>query len=239
MKKAALLLAILTVFVGAASADIINSTNHKAVVVVDSAGGYANSTNYAARLSVNDAFGISTSISQQICLGYLCVEFGPLGEVVRVTFLLELNISGPADDVAYVDKNTTVGIYTDADITRYYGCIEDSSQSGNPAFGLAFAGSRLNYIRLENGTQYGIRLSQNEAGNRFVLPITNGGCNTVGARMPLVFPFTPFVTFEDLLGSVEIIASYPIDLIGNVERTGVFTLILEKTGDDKITGEIP
>ena len=236
---AVLAFAILLAFLGTSKAEISNSSAYRAFYLLDAAGSGANSTNYNVILSMDNTQGIASSVSYKSCIGYVCVEFGPLGEIVRVTFLLQLNVSGPGGDVAYVDTNTLPGIYQPGEISRFFGCIEDPSVQGAPAYGLAFAGSRLNYIRLGNTGEYFLRLQQEQPLNRFVLPVTVNGCQVVRNKMPLGLPLTPFVPFNELLNAIELIIGYPIDLVGNYERTGTFTLVLEKTGQTEIRGEIP
>ena len=73
-----------------------------------------------------------------------------------------------------------------------------------------------------------MRLSQDQPGNKFVIPVTSNGCDTIRNKLPLSLPLIPFVSVSDALNAIELILSYPVDLIGNFERTGKFKLILEK-----------
>jgi len=194
---------------------------------MDTAGGFVNSTNHKMSLTADSVFGNATSFSHNLCIGYMCIAFGPRGEILGVTFLLDLNISGPAGDVAFVDNKTT-GLYRAKDLVKYFVCIQDPTITGNPAFGIVYSGSNLRYIRLDNASSFALRLSQDQPGNKFVIPVTSNGCDAIRNNLPLSLPLISFVPVSDALNAIELILSYPVDLIGNFERTGKFKLILEK-----------
>ena len=162
--------------------------------------------------------------------------------IQTVTLQLELNISGSSSDTAEVDGNGT-GFYRAGDIINYYSCIQDTSIGTTPTFGIVFSGSELNYINLTSGLQGGsfrTKLSQVQSKNRFVLPVTINGCNSVKNRMSSIsggILSQPFVAFVSLLRNpIEVILSYPdIDIIGDFSKSGIFTITLEKNETNRIT----
>ena len=148
-----------------------NYTQYYALtVVVDAAGGPLNSSTTKAVVTSDWISGLANSSSTRVCLGYMCIEFGPSGKVNRVTFLLDFSINGTSEDTAYVDNRTSPGVYKPKDITNFFTCVEDTSMSGRPVFGIIHAGSKLKYIRLDQGSSFVLRLSQEQSGNKFIIP---------------------------------------------------------------------
>ncbi len=151
----------------------------------------------------------------------------------KVSFSLEFNISDSQNDHAEVD-NRTPGLYRPHQLANYYACIEDTSLSNSPAFGIAFSGRTLNYINLTTGNSYMMKMSQHQAGNKFIIPITRDGCATIRDKMNIVQTFgvmtQPFFASGTITGSpIEVALSYPdIDIIGNVSKSGTFTMNVEK-----------
>ncbi len=161
--------------------------------------------------------------------------------VQTVTFRMEFNISGTDGDSGEVDGKGT-GFYRANDTANYYSCVQDSS--GNvPAFGIAFAGTELNYINLTSGSQggsYRMSLSQFQSDNRFILPATISGCSAIQNRLPSVqhgLLTQPIVAFVSMLKNpLEIILSYPdLDIVGDFSKSGAFTITLEKGEANGIT----
>ncbi len=215
-----------------------NYTQYYALTaVVDAAGGPLNSSTTKVVVTSDWISGLANSSSTRVCLGYMCIEFGPGGEVNRVTFLLDFSINGTSEDTAYVDNRTSPGVYRPKEITNFFACVEDTSMSGSPVFGIIHAGSRLKYIRLDQGSSFVLRLSQEQSGNKFIIPVTGGGCNAIRSKFPIVLPLTPFVLPTNLLNIMEMIISYPFDISGDYEKTGKFQIVLEKN-DTRIIGEI-
>lgn len=211
----------------------INSTTFKTIMVVDAAGGFSNSTNFRSVYTVDGVLGSSSSTSNKLCVGYLCFEVGAEGEVT-VTFLLETNLSGTSNDQAFVSVDNTTGLYRANQITKFYTCIQDTSLADSPVIGIIFAGTNFNYARLDNGTSFAMRVSQAQAGNRFVVPFTSGGCTTISNNYPITLTVVPFVPTSDVINAVEMLINYPINIVGSFERTGSFTLILERNETDII-----
>jgi len=158
-----------------------------------------------------------------------------------VEIQLGFNISGPDSDIAVVGGKTGEGIYYGDNITRYYVCSYDADISGNPAFGLVFSGGKFYYIELENQTtQYLMKMSQELAGNKFIVPITPGTCSRIESKMNLTPDFIsgPFSAFaEQKAYPVLVTLSYPgIDIVGDEEfGQGQFSIVLEKNETGNIT----
>jgi len=143
-----------------------------------------------------------------------------------ITFEMGFNISGNANDEAFVDTYNT-GYYTD--LNKKYACVQDRSVSGEPAFGLAFGGRVFNYINLTAGNSYKMKLSQYERGNKFIIPATINNCTTVSNKMPLGDIVQTFVKFLSKISTVELSLSYPaIDIEGSFQRTGSVSMVIEK-----------
>lgn len=157
-----------------------------------------------------------------------------------VQFQLEFNISDSPNDAAQADNNTT-GFFRAFDLNNYYACLQDTSLAGTPAFGLAFSGSELDYINLTSGNSFRMKMSQFQSSNRFVIPVTQSGCGIIANKMPVIQqqriltqPFVPFVTTQK--NPIDITISYPdIDIIGNLSKSGVFTITLEKNETTQLT----
>ncbi|MBI2076717.1 MAG: hypothetical protein HYT72_05720 [Candidatus Aenigmarchaeota archaeon] len=157
-----------------------------------------------------------------------------------VSFQLEFNIAGSGSDAAEVDGLGT-GFYRSNDTTNYYGCIQDTSIAGTPTFGLAFSGSELDYINLTSGDSFRIRMSQFQSNNKFIIPVTQNGCDAVRNKMPLIQkhglltqPFVTFVTTQK--NPIDITLSYSdLDIIGNLSKSGIFTVTLEKNETAQLT----
>ena len=244
MRKAEfiLLIGFFALAIGISAAQIpenarLTGTNLAAIVVVDEVGGPLNGSNNKAVITGDSIFGFANSSSTRICIGYICVEFGPAGELLSITFLLDLNISGPAGDIAFVDTQG-IGLYRPKDISRSFVCVEDPTATGKPVLGIIHAGSsNLKYIRLDTGSSFILRLAQQQPGNKFIVPVTSGGCDIIRNKFPLVLPLSPFALPANLLNTIELIITYPFDLKGDFEKTGAFTLVLEKN-ESQIAGGV-
>ena len=151
-----------------------------------------------------------------------------------MTFLLEFNLSGSSNDVAFVDNETASNKqYRAAMIQNYFSCVHDVSLSQSPAFGIIFAGSKLNYINLTTGNSFALRVSQDIPGNEFIVPITQNNCTTltdgIGEINKFGTIFSPFVALSEAINAIELALGYPnIDIAGDFDRTGSFTLVIEK-----------
>jgi len=227
-------------FIPASRSDYMNSASYTMHVLVDEAGGEANSTTYRVLLEAGQYFGLTESIQYRLCVGHLCTLFGflPGGSLLipTVQFLLEANIAGSSGDVGYVDSQTAYGTYKPASIVNYVGCIEDTVLANDPTLGVVYAGSRLKYIKLETGASHKITMSQEQAGNRFVVPVASGGCGLIASQFTGSIPVAPYVPAASFLNAIELILKYPINIVGDFEKTGAFTIVLE-TNQTNITGE--
>lgn len=221
------------------STNVLKSGNFTATITVDDTGGNLSSTNFRGDASLYFLQGTTSPGTHRVCLGLLCIDIAPQ-PATSVSFLLEVNISGPANDTVIVDNNTIPGLFRAKDITRYFSCIEDASIQNTPVVGIVYAGSNgFRHIKVESGNSFSMKLVQNADGNRFVIPVTQNGCDVVKNRLPLSVPSIltlPFVAFDDVLKAVELAIRYQIDLVGDFERTGSFTLVLEKN-QTQIVGE--
>jgi hypothetical protein len=137
----------------------------------------------------------------------------------RVKFSLEFNLSEnqQAEPIGFQSAGN-------------YACVHDSSMENDPTFGIVFAGSRFDYV---NVTSQRIELSQYQSGNRFIIPITKGSCSIVRDKPVnevLASPFSSFATMGTY--PVELILSYPIDIVGDFSRSGAFIMNLEKNETD-------
>lgn len=186
-------------------------------------------------------FGDSSYSDLNSTNGTITIDVEPTC-VQTVTFHLEFNISGTGGDTLDVDS-LGEGFYRGNDTQNHYACIQDTGQTSSPAFGIAFAGTELNYINATSGSDGGsflLKLSQFQSNNRFILPVTTNGCGAIRNRMPsirqgiLTQPFVAFVTL--LKNPLEVILSYPdLDIIGNLSKSGSFTITLEKNETNRIT----
>jgi len=155
------------------------------------------------------------------------------GAVVEnyVTFKMEFNISGNANDQAYVDDQG-VGLYEN--LSKKYTCIQDTSLSNQPTFGIVFGGRSLNYINLTAGDSYSMQVAQYERGNRFILPSTVDNCNVVSRSTPAAEITTPYVEFLGDISTIEMDLSYPtVDISGDYQKSGPVTLVIEKNETDE------
>jgi len=110
--------------------------------------------------------------------------------------------------------------------TGHYTCVHDSSLENDPTFGILFAGKRFNYV---NSTGQKIELSQYQSGNRFIIPITRGSCSVIREKPAKEFLASPFSSFAPMQSyPIELILSYPIDIVGDFSRSGSFIINLER-----------
>ncbi len=223
-----------------AHAEDMNSTNYNINPIVDDAGGKIDSNTYIVFGSFGKIYSRSSSISFDLCAGFIC-SFIEFIANAKVTLLLEFNLSGNANDTALVDNYTAIGQYVPRNLLNYYACLHDVSLPNSPTFGIIFAGSSLNYINLSSGNSFVLRVSQDIPGNKFILPVTSGNCTVFNTRLAQIAQFgtllQPFVIASETINAIELALSYPaIDIIGGFERTGPFTLVIEKneTNEDQI-----
>lgn len=236
MKAAMIAIFLCLIFVQCSFAERMNSTNNSAIITVNDIGGPLNGTANKLVLTSEWVTGVSNSSSKRVCLGYMCLGYGPPNALLSVSFLMDFSIN-ETGNVFYVDANTTPGIYRRHDLTKFFACVENPSIYGTPVFGIVYAGNGFNYIRLDQGTTISLRLSEARSGNRFIIPATGSGCSAIRSKVPVVFPFTAFALPANLANLLEMIISYPFDLSGDYEKTGNIQLVLEKDGNS-IKGEI-
>ncbi len=236
-----LLVFLLTSFSLAQSNDTtLRSGNFTVNIALSDAGGNLSSPSFRADVSVYGLQGISSeSASSRICLGLICIDLGPKPQT-SVTFLLETNLNGTSSDTLVVDNYASTGTYNANNITRYFSCIQDASITNTPAIGIVYAGSgAFRQIKVDSGSSFVLRLKQDADGNKFVIPVTQTGCDVIKNRLPLSIPnilILPFVSFPDIANSIELSINYPIDLVGDFEHSGSFTLILEKNNTQIVGG---
>ena len=224
-----------------ANAQQLNSTSfNMRAQVVDSGGGMIFGSNYRLSASIGQISNSSSSVSFNLCAGFLC-NFLELVTAGKVTFLLEFNISGNANDTGFVDNFTALRQYRPSDIINYYACIHDTSLNSTPTFGMIFAGSQLNYINLSSGNSFIMSLSQDIPGNKLILPVTSGNCTVFNSRISQIQQFgtvlQPFVIAGGTLNAIELALSYSaIDIVGSFDRSGSFAITIEKnaTNDNQI-----
>lgn len=224
---------------GAAYAQDMNSTNFKAYPVMASAGGDAQGTTLKLAGKVGQpASGQVSSASFSMCAGFVC-NFLEIITNAKVTFLLQFNISGPGSDAAFADNETALNQYQNWQINNYYACLHDTGLASSPAFGIIFAGSSLNYVNISSATNAsGLRVSQDIPGNQFIIPITQTNCTVINTRLHEIDAsgtvFNPFVVLNEAINAVELALGYPnIDIAGSFDRSGAFTLVIEKNDTDE------
>ena len=229
-------------FISAAYAQNMSSTNFRLYPVMASAGGDSQGTTFqlAGKLG-QPVSGISNSPSFELCAGFVC-NFLEAIINAKVTFLLEFSISGSVNDTAYVDNETALNQYTPAQISNYYACLHDTALSSSPVFGIVFAGSSLNYVNLSSNTtannSFSLRLSQDVPGNEFIIPVTHTNCTVINTKLPEIAQtgtvLNPFVALNEAINAVELILGYQnIDISGSFDRSGAFTLVVEKNSTNE------
>lgn len=224
--------------ISAVQAQETNGSAYKIFAVVDSGGQETQATTLKLASSVGQPMsGISPSISFDLCAGFIC-NFIEAIISAKVTFLLEFNITGNENDTAFVDNETALKQYRPRDIVNYYICLHDINLSSSPAFGIIFAGTALNYINISSGNSFSMRVSQDIPGNEFILPITQTNCTVFNSRISQIPQFgtilNPFVALDEFVNAVELVLSYPgIDISGSFDRSGPFTLVIEKNDTDE------
>ena len=220
---------LLVIFTTPSAAQRMTSNNYSTVIIVNEFGGYLNSSSYKMDMSATSIKGVSNSTMYKACIGYLCIQFGPAGTIMSVAFVMDMSIGGVSGDQAAADTKST-GLYRSTDLSNYFTCIEDPSLADNPVVGIIAAGDKLRYLRIDNGTSYTMRVAEDQPGNKFIIPITSGGCAVISNKFPLTLPLTPFIPGADeALGAMELAINYPIEIVGDFEETGKFRLVLEKS----------
>lgn len=230
---------MLIVAAPAAMAAELNSTDYRVTSqIFDFGGQVVNGSSYTVAASIPDLAGTTNNTNAYACLGYLCISLEQAGAPTTVTFLLNFNISGPANDVGYVDTKS-FGFYRPLELNKLFTCVEDTGIASTPVFGIVFSGEQLNYLELQNSSSsYILRASQFSEGNKFLLPVTTGGCSSIGAKLPLTF-LTPFVSTGEISDAVQLVLSYPFtDIVGNFEKSGSVSLILEKNDTNQIVVDV-
>lgn len=232
-------IAVFILLAAAVHAQELDSDNYKIVAeIFDAAGGNVTSpSNATLLLSLSHVSSIRYTDSYQLCAGFLC-SFWDLVSGGRVTFVLSFNLNG--SEQAYVDNYTEPGRYGPGELTNYYACAQDTSVSGNPVLGIIFAGSQLDYISATPGSSNSanLKLSQDIPGNKFIIPVTEKGCTIINPRMSQITQYgtilQPFVLFSEAVNSIELALDYnAFQLAGSFDKTGPFTLVIEKNLSDE------
>ena len=239
------LYAALFILIATAFAAEMSSSSYKIESAMPSAGGISSGPYFIARTTVENLVGRTESLSYIAILGF---DF-PIGLGVTlnetVTFVLEFNISGLANDAADIDTQQLGSgqpfLLATTNMSNIYVCMEDTALSGTPTYGIVFSGSAVSYINLSRNTteatSYNLRLSQAQSKNRFVIPITRDGCSNVRGKFQLIkiHGIMPqaYVPFFQGQAPIDIILSYPdLDIIGDFAKSGPFRLILQKNETD-------
>lgn len=225
-----------------ASAQDMNSTTFKVLPVVAGGGGDSQGITFKVSGKLGQPVsGKSNSISFDLCSGFIC-NFIDIIINSKVTFLLEFSISGSGNDTVFADNETSLGQYRASQLSNYYACLHDANLTNSPIFGIIFAGSSLNYLNISSnvtpGNSFSMRVSQDIPGNEFILPITHNNCTIVNTRLEEIGQFGtilhPFIALAEALNAVELALGYPnIDIVGSFDRTGAFTLVMEKNDTDE------
>jgi hypothetical protein len=225
---------VLFLVIPASSAQNFSSANYTlTATILDSAGGNSSTLyNKTILLSVGQVSGRRSLENYEFCSGFLC-SFYDYVAIGRVTFMLAFNISGNENDAAYVDTFTDTRDYNPEEIINQYVCMDDTSLSNSPVFGIIFSGSRLNSIKLIQGNSYIMRVSQDIPGNKFIIPVTSGNCSVINTRIPQIIQYgtilQPFVIVNEAINAIELALNYrAFDIAGSFDRTGAFKLIVEK-----------
>ena len=227
------LIILLLALLPAVHAQNMTSTNFMLQTVLDSAGGALTGSNNSVFLaSIGQISGRRSSDSFELCSGFLC-DFYDVITRGRVAFMLSFNISGTAGDQAFVDSYNDPGTYNAEELLNYYACVQDPTQSGNPVLGIIHSGSYLGYVKAVPAQSYTIKVSEDIPGNRFIIPVTSGGCSILNTRMPQIAQYgtilQPFIIVAEAANAVELALNYnAFDLVGSFDRSGQFKLVVEK-----------
>ena len=227
------LMIILLALVPLAHAQNMTSPSYFMETVLDSAGGALTGDNSSLLLaSIGQISGRRLTDSFELCAGFLCGFYTVLTQG-RVAFMLSFNISGTEGDQAFVDAFQDPGVYSPEELLNYYACVQDPSQTDNPILGMIHSGAYLGYIKAVPAQSYTIKMSQEIPGNKFIIPVTSGGCSILNSRMPQIAQYgtilQPFVIVAEAANAVELALSYnAFDLAGSFDRGGQFKLVIEK-----------
>ncbi len=195
--------------------------------------------NYSYRVFANDTAGNLAASATR----HANINVPPPPPIIGVVFSMEFNISGSANDAAEVDNQGT-GHYnlTTSNFNNYYACEEDTSLTNTPTFALVFAGTELNYINLTSGNSFRMQMSQKADSNKFLIAVTRGGCDivrnafseTIKPLGAMTHAFVEFITATK--NPIEIALPYAnIDIVGDLVKSGAFTLNLEKNESAGVT----
>ncbi len=194
--------------------------------ILDSSGGGQNSSSYKTEITLGYVSGQTSSQNFTADIGFFFGQIAPiLTFPTNVAFRLSFNINGISGDSTYVGSIGT-GFYRSNNISGNYGCVDDL----NNAFGIVMLGT-LDYINASSGN---ITVSETHEGNRFAIPVVGRNCSFIGTKV-LVHPLQAFLPTGEAIGAIELVLEYPgIDIRGDYERTGIFTLVIERNeSDDK------
>ena len=156
--------------------------------------------------------------------------FGKTGDIV--TFSMEFSINGAGGDTPDAD-GSGAGYYTGATMANYYGCVQDATITGTPAFGIVSGNGRMEVLNISTGNSYKIEMSQKTGGNDLLIAATNNGCSSIQNKFSFIKTLghlpSAFVGFDDGRKQLEIFLPFSdIDLLGDFSKTGAFKINLEK-----------
>jgi hypothetical protein len=229
-------LALILVVPAAMAMDANSSDIRAAYVEINGGGTYSNSSDLSLFSSLSTVSGAAKAGNKFLCLGYLCFSLEQINIRPTVTFILGTNATDT--ERAAVDEKSA-GFYWPYELNKYFACVEDAGVTNTPTFGIVFSGQQLNYIEIENTTtNYILRMSQIEEDNKFLLPATVGGCSNIGSKLPM-FTLSPFVPGAEQANSIEMFLSYPfVDIIGNYQKSGKISVVLEKNNTNQIIVDV-
>ncbi|HLC67480.1 MAG TPA: hypothetical protein VJI12_01225 [archaeon] len=229
--RSAKLIAVLLFIIPLVHAQNMTSTSYFLETVLDSAGG-AVSGSSSLIASIGQVSGRRSSDSFELCAGFLCSFYDVINRG-RVALMLSFNISGTEGDQAFVDSYQDPGVYNAEELLNYYACVEDPTQTDNPVLGIIHSGTYLGYVKAVPAQSYTIKVSEDIPGNKFIIPVTSGGCTILNTRMPQIAQYgtilQPFVIVAEIANAIELALNYnAFDLTGSFDRGGQFKLIIEK-----------
>jgi hypothetical protein len=222
-----------------AHADLLNTPGFDNPVCINSDRGYLDCA-YQDNCSAYDTcvasissaeLGRSTSLHLASCESdpydtKICCSVAA-GETV--TFAMEAALSDPADDSA-----EPLGYFKSGDLKHYYACIVNVVNSDKPTLGVMSAGSKVYYMNVSKPYAYRIEMKQRFHGNKFIIPVTKGGCAVVVSRLSDIDSFgimTKSFTNATMtrMYPTEILLAYSgVDIVGDFSRAGAFDLLLER-----------
>jgi len=141
-----------------------------------------------------------------------------------LVILLVLPLANAKDVTFSID----LGDYYVSEKSERFVCSYESTQI-KPVIGLLFFGNTLNYVSLEKNK---LSVSQNFAGNKFIIPVTYDGCDKIKNRINS-FYFTGFIPLAEK--TVLIMLKYSdIKISGGFSKNTPINLLLRKNDFSEI-----